>query len=279
MMRTKTALSLLVLLTLGACSSTTFVYNRLDFLIPWYLGDYVNLNRPQKRSLDELLQPFLVWHRTEELPRYIALLDQLQQALDGELTAAQVETVANELVGAWERVEVRSLEWSLALGEKLSDRQVAEFLENLREKQLEYEEEYLPRSDLEFREETYENLLDSTQDFLGRLDWGQRAKLEEAAAGLRRSDAVWLQERAAWLERIEVLLRREPDWQQGMRDMLASRGLTTSPEYTEAYEHNSRLLYAALAQLMNSRSEKQDRRLRKKLQNLRDDLETLVSQG
>ena len=32
-----------VLSLLGACSSTTFLYNRLDFLLPWYLGDYADL--------------------------------------------------------------------------------------------------------------------------------------------------------------------------------------------------------------------------------------------
>ena len=31
------------LLLLGACSSTSFVYNRLDFIVPWYADDYVDL--------------------------------------------------------------------------------------------------------------------------------------------------------------------------------------------------------------------------------------------
>ena len=45
------------LLLLGACSSTTFVYNRLDFILPWYVDDYAELNTQQDAYLDELLAP------------------------------------------------------------------------------------------------------------------------------------------------------------------------------------------------------------------------------
>ena len=37
-------LAAVLLCLLGACSSTTFVYNRLDSILPWYLDDYVDLN-------------------------------------------------------------------------------------------------------------------------------------------------------------------------------------------------------------------------------------------
>jgi hypothetical protein len=36
---------------LSACSSTTFFYNRLDIILPWYLERYVDLDREQSRSL------------------------------------------------------------------------------------------------------------------------------------------------------------------------------------------------------------------------------------
>jgi hypothetical protein len=35
----------LTLFLLSGCSSTTFFYNRLDFILPWYLDKYVDLNR------------------------------------------------------------------------------------------------------------------------------------------------------------------------------------------------------------------------------------------
>lgn len=278
-MNVRKALLTLLLLTLAGCSSTTFVYNRLDFLIPWYLGDYVKLDRSQKQNLDELLIPFLAWHRQDELPRYLELLGRIESDLDGDTSPEQVEVLAEEFIAAWERIERRALEWMLSLGKQLTDEQVAGFIEELWEKQREYEEEYLPRDMEEYREESYENLLDSMQDFLGRLDWGQRSILEEAAGNLQRSDGIWLQERKLWVQQLERYLQREPGWEEGIRNMLATRDETTSPEYIAIYEHNSAVIYAAVSRLLKTRTQKQDKRLRKKLGNFKEDLETLIAQS
>jgi hypothetical protein len=161
----RSGLLLLLLLATG-CSSTTFLYNRLDFLIPWYLGDYVDLDRQQKKYLDALLEPFLAWHREEELQRYLELLERIEAELAADITADQVAANAEQLVEAWQRIEVQTLDWMLSLGEELSDRQMAQLVTQLWKKQREYEEEYLPRSLEEYREEAYENLFDSTQDFM-----------------------------------------------------------------------------------------------------------------
>ena len=85
---------IIALLLLTACSSTTFVYNRLDFLLPWYLNDYVDLDRSQKDDLDELLYPFLQWHRSEELPQYLKILDQIEQSLDRTMRPEDVADIA-----------------------------------------------------------------------------------------------------------------------------------------------------------------------------------------
>ena len=174
-LRHLTLLMLLVVLT--GCSSTTFIYNRLDFFIPWYLGDYVDLNREQKARLDELLQPFLAWHRAEELPQYLQILDDIDARLDGPISGADVGDTLDEVEQAWLRVETRALDWLLALGADFSDEQIARFIEELRDKQVEYEEKYLTRTEQEYREYAEENLRDNLQDMLGRLYKTQRARV------------------------------------------------------------------------------------------------------
>ena len=275
----RSTLLAVLLLGLVGCSSTTFVYNRLDFIIPWYVGKYVDLSRDQKKFLDSQLAPFLSWHRNEELPGYLSIVDEIEQSLGSEVTAGQISTLAGRFEEAWLRIELRGLEWMLALGQELSREQMNEFVASLREKQQEYKEEYLPRSDEEYREEAYDNLEDSAQDFLGRLDWGQRTTLEEAAAQLQRSDGIWLRERALWLDRLEQILQREARWQEAVREALRNREQTTSAEYQAVYEFNSGVIYQALAKLANTRSERQDRRLRKRLDDLREDIESLIARG
>ena len=166
---------------LGACSSTTFLYNRLDMIIPWYVGSYVDLEREQKEYLDTLLEPFLVWHRREELPRYVLVIDDLESRLDREVSADDVAAISAQFEAAWFRLEARGIDWLLQVGESLSDEQMAEFRESLRDKQQDYEEKYLGRTDEKFRDDSYDSLRDSLQDYLGRLAGEQRESTGMAA--------------------------------------------------------------------------------------------------
>ncbi|MDH4039801.1 MAG: DUF6279 family lipoprotein [Gammaproteobacteria bacterium] len=267
------------LLCLAACSGTTFVYNRLDTILPWYVDDYVELSGPQEQQLDHTLQPFLRWHRQQELPRYIELLDDIDTSLAQPVTAGELAAIYSDVEVAWLRLEEQSLDWLLELGATLSEEQVQEFLSLLREKQADYEEEYLSRTELEYREQSYESFADGLEDYLGRLTPQQRERLKRASADLERSDSVWLQERAAWVERLAVLLQRQPGWQQRVREMLARRGETLSPRYQQVFEHNLVVIFGAVADVLNSRTEKQGRHLRAELAGLREDLETLIAQG
>ena len=275
----RAALLAALLVAITACSGTTFVYNRLDTILPWYVDDYVDLDSPQRQLLDQTLQPFLRWHRQQELPRYVALLAELDADLDRPVTASEVAAVFNDMEVAWLRLEKESLEWLLELGANLSDAQVQEFLAYLRERQQEYEDDYLTRTEAEYREETYDSFAESLRDYLGKLTPAQRERLRLASAALERSDAAWLAERAAWLDRLAVMLQRQPGWQQRVRDALARRGETQSPRYRQVYEHNLQVVFGAVADVLNERTEKQDRHLRAELAALREDLETLIAQG
>ena len=266
-------------LCLGACSGTTFVYNRLDTILPWYVDDYVELDATQERQLEEILRPFLHWHRQQELPRYVELLNQVDSSLDHEVTPTDLANIYDEMQVAWLRLEQESLDGLLELGASLSDAQVQEFLAYMRERQDEYEEEYLTRSGSEYREEIYDNFADTLEDYLGRLTTEQKERLRQAVAEFERADEVWLQERAASIERLAVMLQREPGWQERVREAVKRRGETVSPRYQEVYQHNLDAVFAAVAGVLNSRSERQDRYLREELAGLREDLETLIAQG
>jgi hypothetical protein len=266
-------------LLLSACSGTSFVYNRLNLLVPWYVDDYAELNQAQKTYLDELLVPFLTWHRTRELPSYVVILESIENSLKQPLTPTAVAAIFAEFETAWFRLEGESLDWLLELGTRLSDQQIAGFLEEMSERQQEYEKEYLVRTDEEFYQDSYDDLLDSAQDYLGDLSEKQLELLRDTSRRLQRSDRAWLQGRADWLTQLAVLLQRQPGWQDKVRAQVAARNDNTSPEHRRIYEHNMGVIYEALAQLLNSRSDQQDRHLRNKLSELQEDIVTLIAQG
>jgi hypothetical protein len=266
------------LLLLGACSSATFVYNRLDFLLPWYVDDYVDLNQQQKQYLDGLLEPFLVWHRAREIPDYLKILEGVEDNLNRPQAPAMIAAVFGEFEAAWLRLEGESLDWLLDLGAQLSDEQIAELMEELRDRQDDYEDKYLERTDEEFYEDSYDDSLDNAREYLGPLSDPQRELLYAFSRSLLRSDQAWLQARAQWLSELGVLLERKPGWQLRVRAAVVVQRESPSPEYKRVYDHNLEAIYAVVAQLLNGRSEQQDRHLRDRLSSLREDLRSLMTE-
>ena len=165
--RTIAALFLVVLMAAGC--STTFTYNRLDWLIPSYVDGYVDLTREHRQLLRERLEPTLQWHREVELARYLEILDGIESDLSGPVSAAQVSRWVEEILKAVERIEQSMMTVALDFGSNISDQQMDEFIEKLWEQQQEYEEEFLTRNDEEYRRDNHENLVDFMQEYLGRL--------------------------------------------------------------------------------------------------------------
>ena len=268
--------ALLVAVLLAGCSSTTFVYNRLHILIPWYVDDYVDLSGGQDRQFRERLQAYLAYHRREHLPDYIALLNEVEQALAGELTPEELRILLQRGQGELAELQAETLDWALAVGETLSDAQIAAFIVSLRDKQQEYREEYLGRDEDRFRRDSADDLQDYLADYLGRLSDDQRRLVEGATAKLIRWDRFWLAERGQWIDRLEEILAREPGWQERVRVAVATRYDRAPADYRQAYDHNQALLLDTVAAIVDERSERQDRHLRRKLRSLRSDMCTLV---
>ena len=195
------------------------------------------------------------------------------------MTAEIVGTLFTNFESAWLRLQSEGLTQLLDLGARLSDEQIAAFLEALWEQQREFEEEYLERDEEEFFEDNYDNTLDTFQDYIGKLSDVQRQWVRESSRELLRSDQVWLQERALWLTQLAVLLERKPGWQQRVRAAISARDDTVSPDYQRVYEHNMDAIYELTAQVLNARSERQSRYLKDKLSDIRQDLEALIAQG
>ena len=273
------AFALVLLICLGGCSSTKFAYNRLDFLLPWYLGRYVDLDSEQADWFDTRIEGLLAWHRSEELPRYVAFLDALDRDLDRSVTLAQVQDYTDTLELAWYRVRDPGLEELLLLGERLTAEQIDGFIGELRKRQEKYERKYLDRSEEEFREDAADSLRDNLEDYLGRLSTAQEERVERTAGALARTDREWLDERAAWVDDMERLLRREPGWQAAIRRSILNWEAQLDEATLAVYDRNTLLVQELIVDIVNGRSERQDRRLRNRIEDLRDDLSDLSGQA
>ena len=275
---TKKLIAALLLTLLAAGCTMSFTYNHLDWLIPWYVDDYVDLSRQQRQLLQGQLGPVLQWHREEELKRYLELLDRIEADLAGEVTAVQVRSWADEIIAAAERVEENMVSVALQFGATLSDEQLAEFMESVWEEHREYEEEFLGRTDEEYIEENKDNLEEFLERFTGRLNDEQDAVLLRAAESLQRFDGVWLEDHEQWLNTLGPLLQRKPGWEDAVREAYANRTLRRSQQYEELLEYNMNVVSQAIADVLNRLNDKQRKHLDDEIEDFRSLVQRLLEE-
>jgi hypothetical protein len=269
----------LVVLILSGCSATQFIYNRVDILVRWYLDDYVSLDREQQARFDGRLEALLDWHRLEELPAYMVLLDDALTILDEGVPLEDTRAMADRIEDAAIRFQDPFLELLLSTGQDLTPEQKQQFVDNLMSKQEAFEEDRLARSDAEYREDLEERFDKQLSRYLGSLTPEQTDRVTAGVARMTRLDRFWLEDRRVWIAELSViLLEAEPDWPDQVRALITGRDDTLLPAYREGIDHNGEVILQLSRDVLIARTNKQDRKLRNRLQSLRDDLAALATQ-
>ncbi|WP_242630993.1 DUF6279 family lipoprotein [Variovorax paradoxus] len=173
---------LLVAAALGACSTIKLAYNNLPELSYWWLDAYVDFDGSQTPKVRDELAQLLSWHRQNELPRVLGVLQEAQALAPRDVTAAQAcrmaEQIRERLLAVTERAEPAGTELALSLTEAQLQQLERKYAKN----NAEYRKEWLDRSPAEVQEKRYEKFLDRLEDFYGRLTPEQRALVRQQVA-------------------------------------------------------------------------------------------------
>ena len=268
--------ALIALIFLTGCSSTTFVYNRIDILLPWYLGSYVDLSRDQKQYLDELLIPFFNWHRHEELPRYAEIINSVQGLLDSEVEVENIVLITQDVEESWFRLEDELLLWIIPLAKDLTDEQINNFLQVMQTKIIESENKYLKRNDQVYQKDNYNRLRKNLRRFIGTMSKEQLDLVKIASKSMRRVDTEWIQNRKKLVANLGSILQREEGWEQRFIS-ITHRDDLVSKNYRDNYAYNIDVTHHLIAAILNTRTKKQDKKIRAQLKRYRTDIEILIN--
>ena len=268
--------ALIALIFLTGCSSTTFVYNRIDILLPWYLGSYVDLSRDQKQYLDELLIPFFSWHRHEELPRYAEIINSVEGLLDSEVKVENIALITLDVEESWFRLGDGLLLRIIPLAKDLTDEQINNFLQVMQTKIIESENKYLKRNDQVYQKDNYKRLRKNLRRFIGTMNKEQLDLVKIASKSMRRVDAEWIQNRKKLVANLGSILQREEGWEQRFIS-ITHRDDLVSKNYRDNYAYNIDVTHHLIAAILNTRTKKQDKKIRAQLKRYRTDIEILIN--
>ncbi|WP_282366805.1 DUF6279 family lipoprotein [Pseudomonas sp. PS02290] len=275
----KTFISLWLSLTLLAgCSQIGLTYRHLDFIIPWSLNDYLDMNASQKDWLDERLKEHLSWHCTTQIPGYLDWLDRLQGMVENnQVNQEQLKARTAKARQAIATLSKEITPSAVELLRQLDDQQVAEmeaaFAKDLRKHEDEYVDQPLDKQISERAQRMEKRLT----PWMGKLNAAQQARVMQWSTSLGEQNRLWIDNRAHWQSLLlaAVKQRNAGDFDQKIASLLQDRQTFWTPEYRATYDHTEQAAISLIADLMAQSTADQRQKLLAKIADVRKDFTDL----
>jgi hypothetical protein len=275
----------LSLLALSGCSTLKLVYNQSDDLLYWWVDSYADLQDTQKPFVRSTLTDLQKWHRQQQLPEYIALLQEMRAMAPNDITPTQVCAMTDKMKNSFLTLLRHTEPANTQLAVQLSAEQLKSIRKRYDKTNKDWREDWLDGSDEKRLRYRMKQALNRLEDFYGRLDTPQRDVLSE-----------WLSHsvfdaRISYAERE----RRQADSLQTLQRMAQTGAANTTSQsmlrgWVERVFHSPNERYHAYSQaliqencegfakLHNSTTTEQRQRFVESLRGYENDFRILLSQ-
>jgi Family of unknown function (DUF6279) len=205
------ALIVLVIPWLGGCGAVRLAYNNAPTLAWWELDGYFDFNNEQSPAVRQAIDVFFDWHRSTQLPSYVALLNKAGAQIQEPTTAAE------------------ACRWQAQVNERLQTsidkllQQSAELLPSLTEQQFKHLERRYAKNINEMRkdflqpdpakrlEKSVKRAQERAEMLYGNLAAEQVRVIKEGVVASPFNPETWMAERQ----------RRQRDTVQTLRQLVA----------------------------------------------------------
>lgn len=277
----KAKLTVVVLFSflLSACSST-FVYNNIDWLLYWYVDDYIDLSSDQEAALDERIASWQSWHRSTELEKYQTQLKTLRAQLkSGILNEEQWLSEFDEAQQHLSRFRTKIAPELAGIAQKLSTEQVEGLLYSWHKKRQERQSEFEKRTELERLIRREKRLVETIEDNIGKLSEQQIELIKQYVPMVLSitNEQTLYQTRLQNVLRGIFANRDNLDFKQQLIGLISNPDQYKTASYQARLDQNTHLYARMLAELNRTFTEKQKLKLDATLEDWINLLEDLIS--
>ena len=274
-----------MLVTLSGCSTIKLVYNQSDDLLYWWIDAYADLQDGQKQLTRDALTEVQRWHRQQQLPEYIALLQKMRAMAPNDITPAQVCAVTEDMKMSFATV-LRFVEpASTRLAVQLKPDQLRSVRKRFDKTDKDWRKDWLDPDAEDRLHYRNKQALNRLEDFYGRLDTPQREVLRRWLSESVFDPVMSYAERERrQADTIQTLQRMAQEGSatpqaQALLHGLIERGFNSPNERYRAY---NRALWQenceGFAKLHNSTTPAQRKRMMESLQGYENDFRILMGQ-
>ena len=240
--------------------SLFFSYQNVDRYIRWSIDDYIAWNGDQESQLRARLDLQLAWHQQTQLPRYREWLKAIDRTFEDDVEVAQLVQAADQLQSFWEETATQWKPDIAAQLASLSDNQVQELMEAVREEQADLREEYGEMTPAERVKNRKKTMKKAVKYWLGPLDDGQAVLVDAWSHRMLDNTSHWLDNRERWIDAFEQALQHRHEaerFTENVHLLFVVPQEIRNQEYRERSKQNYELTLQLIADLHNSRSPKQ----------------------
>ncbi len=239
-----------------ACSPKV-LYPRLDWLIPWYIDDYISLDRSQSSQVSSRLNRQLDWHCHTQLPQYAEFLMSIRrEVLAGQsLTIARLETYNDRLSQHWYALLERIGPDIIDILFSATDEQIAELFENLERKNRKKEIEYVELSPQDVIHNRQQRMQKQLKFWFSDLTDFQKQAVGEWSLQLEPMAAEWIAHRRTVqgaAQRLLVQGNHSADIRNQLMELIMSSRELRDSEYQRKIDFNTERTLVWLAELSQS---------------------------
>jgi len=277
-------LGLSALVLLSGCSALKLVYNQADEAVYWWLDSYVDLTDKQKPLAKDALRQLHLWHRQNQLPEYVALLQKVRawapHDIQPEQVCAVTQEIQNSFISALQQIEPDATK----LISQLSEPQLQRIRKKYDKLNQEWRGDYLDASEEKRLRNRNKQLLNRLEDFYGSLDAPQREAVQQWLKKSTFNPTISFKERqrrqADALQTFTRITHSGSQLVNSSQSQLRAwvdRGFTPPDEAVHAYGQTLRQENCdGFAKLHNSTTRAQRERLAENLLNYENIVQSLV---
>lgn len=274
-----TFIVVLATLSMSACS-IRIVYNYLDWIIPFYIDDYITLTDHQEKLFDRDIIQILRWHRAEELPKYERFIIALKDAQTSPMSQQQVLVYFDGAEVLWTGLLTVVMPALLELSTTLSEKQIQEINYALVDDIKDLQEKYGKQNDTQRRAFWRDKVNEIMDERVGGVTDEQAEMIEIWSVTKKNITDDWLIYRNNWrLKFMELLNNRQAsNYNIDMSNFLLNpRGIYLASYRRDVLE-NRHHFAQLLADLSTTFTPRQREHLQHELAGIVEDLRTLRNQ-
>jgi hypothetical protein len=268
------------LLILVSCGPR-LVYPHLDWLIPWYISDYISLDNAQKGMLQNRLQKQLNWHCRTQLPTYADTLRGIGRDFanpDQSIDYAKIQLYITSLMALWKELIKQIGPDITDIMITASDTQIDELFDNLANQNQKFSKEYVDLEAKRLNENRQKRTIKNLKYWISSLTTQQKEAVSAWSTQLVPISEEWLLNR----EMIQAEARRllsqrnsSPEFRAKLLDLIINPELRRSSAYQWKIDTNIDLTIKFIIRLERQLTAEQRSYLLKRIKSLAADFDKL----